>query len=219
MRPALDWTGVRHVIWDWNGTLLDDAWLCVEVMSGLLARRNLPPMPPERYQAVFRFPVRAYYEALGFDFGAESWEAVGTEFIAGYQARQHECRLQGPAAQVLDELKGRGLAMSVLSASEQRRLETQADQLGVRGHFVKLLGLQDHYAGGKLDLGRQWLEELGLAPAEVLLVGDTDHDFDVARSLGVQCALVPSGHQAAERLRALGARVVPSLQALLEPPR
>ena len=30
----------RHVIWDWNGTLLDDAWLCVEVLNGLLARRR-----------------------------------------------------------------------------------------------------------------------------------------------------------------------------------
>ncbi|NCY21717.1 HAD family hydrolase, partial [bacterium] len=32
----------RHLIWDWNGTLLDDAWLCREIMNGQLRRRGLP---------------------------------------------------------------------------------------------------------------------------------------------------------------------------------
>ena len=31
-----------HILWDWNGTLLDDAWLCVEVMNSMLAERDLP---------------------------------------------------------------------------------------------------------------------------------------------------------------------------------
>lgn len=207
---------IVHVIWDWNGTLLDDAWLCVEVMSGLLHRRGLPPLSRDRYEEVFRFPVRSYYEDLGFDFAKESWEAVGTEFISGYQARQHECALQKPAVEVLTELSRRGLSQSVLSASEQNRLKAQATHLGVHDRFTKLLGLSDHYAGGKLELGRQWLFELGVDPARVLLVGDTDHDFQVASELGFQCALVPSGHQAPNRLRALGGRVLGSLRELLD---
>ena len=48
----------KHVIWDWNGTLLDDAVLCVEVMNVVLARRKLPPLTAERYADRFRFPVR-----------------------------------------------------------------------------------------------------------------------------------------------------------------
>ena len=30
-----------HVLWDWNGTLLDDAWLCVEVVNRLRAARRM----------------------------------------------------------------------------------------------------------------------------------------------------------------------------------
>ena len=64
----------RHVIWDWNGTLLDDAWLCVEVMNALLTPHRLPPLDAARYQALFSFPVRDYYRRLGFDFDAESFD-------------------------------------------------------------------------------------------------------------------------------------------------
>ena len=35
-------TAHRHLIWDWNGTLLDDLDLSVDVMNTLLARRGLP---------------------------------------------------------------------------------------------------------------------------------------------------------------------------------
>lgn len=204
----------RHVIWDWNGTLLDDAWLCVEVMNALLSEHGLPPMDEARYQAIFRFPVVDYYRELGFDFERTPFEQVGTAFIHGYQARQHECELQDGAHDVFEALKAKGISMSVLSASQQSRLEAQAKHLGVTGKFVKLVGLDHHYADGKLELGRQWLAELGHAPSDVLLIGDTDHDLHVAQTLGMQSLVVPSGHQSAERLEQAGARIVASLKEI-----
>ena len=209
-----DLQGVQHVIWDWNGTLLDDAWLCIEVMNSLLRPRGLPALDAARYQALFGFPVRSYYLRLGFDFARDPFEEVGTDFIVGYQERQHECRLQAGAAQTLRAIAARGATMSVLSASEQERLVEQTSRLGVRPHFVAVSGLSDHFAGGKLETGRRVLEELGLDAREVLLVGDTDHDAEVARDIGVACVLVPSGHQSQARLRAVGPPVVGSLKEL-----
>ena len=204
------------MVWDWNGTLLDDAWLCVEVMNDLLLRRSLPPLTPERYAEVFRFPVRAYYEALGFDFEREPWETVGTEFIEGYEARHDACELRPGARETLAELAERGLGQSVLSASQQHRLLAQARRLGVQERFVDLVALDDHYAGGKIDVGRRWLDRVGEDPRGMLLVGDTDHDVQVARALGMRCILVPSGHQSKARLATLGVDVVPSLEALFD---
>lgn len=211
---TFDLTEIRHVIWDWNGTLLDDAWLCVEVMDRMLRQRQLPGLDSARYQELFAFPVRSYYTRLGFDFDREPWEKVGTEFIDGYQARQHECRLQPGAVEALEKLAQRGIGCSVLSASQLRRLETQAQALGVRQRFVALRGLDDHYAGSKLELGRRWFEQLNLPGEQVLLIGDTDHDAEVAAALGVRCALVLSGHQSRERLSRLGPAVLDSLRSL-----
>ncbi len=210
--PHLD--HVRHVIWDWNGTLPDDAWLCIEVMNGLLGPRRLPALDAARYQDLFCFPVRDYYLRLGFDFAVDPFEKVGTDFIVGYQQRQHECPLQRGALEALDALAARGIGCSVLSASQQWRLEEQAARLGVRSRFTAMLGLTDHFAGGKLELGRRFIGELGIDPRQVLLVGDTDHDHEVARDVGVRCLLVPSGHQSPVRLQALGVPVLDSLDHL-----
>ena len=207
---------VQHVIWDWNGTLLDDAELCVEVMNGVLARRRLPPLTAERYADRFRFPVRDYYADLGFDFAQESFERVGTEFIEGYAAREASCGLRAEARETLEALASRRLTQSVLSASQQARLEAQARRLAVHVHFEALVGLDDHYAHGKVGIGQRWLAESGVDPARTVLVGDTDHDVDVARALGVQCVLVPSGHQSPERLARCGVDVLPGLAALVD---
>ena len=213
--PPAPLDGVRHLIWDWNGTLLDDAWLCVSVMNGLLGARGLPELTSERYQRVFRFPVRAYYAELGFDLEAEPFELVGTEFIDGYQAREHAVDLHPMAREILAAVADAGLDQSVLSASQQHRLEGQARRLSVEGHFGRLVGLEDHYAGGKVAQGRALIAELEVDPDAVLMIGDTDHDAEVARAMGVRCVLVPSGHQAPERLAATGAAVLPGLDALL----
>jgi phosphoglycolate phosphatase len=206
---------VTHVIWDWNGTLLDDAWLCVEVMNDLLDRRGLPRLTPERYAEVFRFPVRDYYRDVGFDFAREPFEVVGTEFIEGYAAREAACALRPEAREVLMGLSARGYTQSVLSASQHHRLVSQAERLGVHSHFEALVGLDDHYAAGKVELGQRWLASSGVSPARAVLVGDTDHDVQVARALGVHCLLVPSGHQHPERWSDSGVRVLEGLHALL----
>lgn len=206
---------VKHVIWDWNGTLLDDAELCVSVMTTVLQKRGLPPLTAERYAEAFRFPVREYYVDLGFDFTRETFEVVGTEFIEGYAAREAECGLRHGALEALEGIARHGKTQSVLSASQQSRLEQQAQRLDVHAHFGELVGLDDHYAHGKVDLGRAWLARSGVDPRTAVLIGDTDHDLEVADALGVRCLLVPSGHQSLERLQRSGAQVLESLPALL----
>ncbi|MFA5815041.1 MAG: hypothetical protein WC865_05425 [Bacteroidales bacterium] len=81
----------RHIIWDWNGTLLDDKWLCIESICTLLLDRNLPPIDEEKYARIFRFPVKEYYQEAGFDFIHEPFEVPAMEFIRIYDSRKKEC--------------------------------------------------------------------------------------------------------------------------------
>ena len=71
----------KHVIWDWNGTLVDDTWLCVEIINKLLKKRNLKLVTIDDYKEKFMFPVREYYIELGFNFEDEPFEVSGLEFI------------------------------------------------------------------------------------------------------------------------------------------
>jgi len=204
-----------HVIWDWNGTLFDDAWLNMDIMNGLLRRRRLPLLTPERYQELFDFPVIEYYRRLGFDFAKESFEVLGTEFIREYERRRGECHLQPAAMRVLDAVRAAGLTQSVLSAYQHKTLEIILREFHVRDFFVHVVGGDDHYASGKVEQGRAYIRELGCQPSRVVLVGDTTHDFEVAQAMGSACLLIPSGNHSRSRLERCGVPVLDSLADVL----
>jgi phosphoglycolate phosphatase len=203
----------RHIIWDWNGTLLDDLELTIDIMNGLLRPRKLPLLDRSRYHALFDFPVRKYYEKLGFDLVGETFEQLSVEFIEAYDRRRWEARLHAGAEDLLRDVLAAGVSQSILSAYRHSTLCEIVEHFGLTSRFVRLNGLDNIYAHSKVELGRAWVAELALAPDQILLVGDTLHDFEVAEALGIDCVLVANGHHPAERLRARTTDVFTTLSA------
>ena len=207
----------KPAIWDWNGTLLDDTWLCVEVLNGLLAKRGREPLSEEDCRLNFGFPVIHFYEYLGFDVDVDSFDKISKEFIGDYEDRWlGECTLHPEASSILSQLTSMGMSHSVLSAAKQEALETGIGYFGIRDHFLSLVGTDNIYARGKVDQGRRWIEQLQWDPREIVLIGDTLHDFEVAEAIGTDCILMAHGHHCPTRLSQTGAPVVPSLQKLLD---
>lgn len=203
-----------HVIWDWNGTLMDDAWLCVEIVNELLTRRGLAPTTPCKYSEVFGFPLRTYYQRVGFDLEREDFAATGDEFNILYGQRLRECRLREGARKVLTALDRSGIGQSLLSASYEVDLEEIVAHYGLRSHFTAVAGVDNGLGEGKIERGHGHLAELNCQSDEVLLVGDTLHDIEVAAALGVHCVLLPSGHQSRRRLELGECTVVDGLFAV-----
>jgi phosphoglycolate phosphatase len=116
--------------------------------------------------------------------------------------------------QLLPAVAAAGISQSILSAYRQQTLVEIVAHFDLTRHFVRLNGLDNIYAHSKAELGRAWLRELALPPNEVLLVGDTLHDLEVARELGTDCILVAAGHHPPERLRGGHDRVVSTLADL-----
>jgi phosphoglycolate phosphatase len=204
-----------HVIWDWNGTLVDDVAAAVESFNHLLQARSLPLLDVDGYRQVFDFPVRVCYERVGFDFSTEPFAQACAEFIEHYEVRWRSCSLRAGAREVLTRLSERGVSHSVLSATQCDALRLQAEHHDLHAAIDAWVGLPDIQAHGKVEVGRRWMAEQRLARERVVLVGDTLHDLEVAEELGVRCLLIEGGHQSAERLRARGARVCSDLHAVL----
>lgn len=208
MNPAF--TKYKHIIWDWNGTLLDDAWLCVEILNRMLVRRGMKTTSIFEYQKYFDFPVISYYIKLGFNFEKESFDDVAKEYIRAYESQCRKCHLRQGAIDVVKQFGNRGFLQSVLSASEQSSLLEILEFFGLKEFFENVAGLDDYYAHGKVDIGRKLLKNLAISGREILLIGDTTHDYQAACELGADCLLLPAGHQSRERLVACGARVCDS---------
>ena len=141
----------QHIIWDWNGTLLNDAWLCVEILNNIARKYNKGPVTFEQYRSKFDFPVKDYYRRIGFDFTVESFETVANDYITEYNRRRFECNLNSDAANVLQTCSKADVTQSILSAYQQTRLEESVAHFKITGFFTKLFGLNDYYAAG--DLG------------------------------------------------------------------
>jgi len=198
---------LKHIIWDLNGTLLDDRWLCVDAINKSLLLRNLPEIDENRYLEIFCFPVEKYYLKLGFDFEKEPFTISGSEFIKNYNSRFHEPILHKGVIQLLDFVKTAGLSQSILSAGKQEYVDDWVIYHQLKDYFIKVLGIDNHYASGKKTLGMKWVKEMEYNPDNVLMVGDTLHDLEVANAMGIRCALVAQGHTSYTRLQDTGALV------------
>lgn len=204
----------RHLIWDWNGTLLNDVDDCLAVLNDMLKKRCLTPLSYQQYRDLFNFPVLDFYQQIGFDFAAESFDDVACEYHAGYARRLPECRLHTGAQQILRAAAGAGYNQSLLSAYPQNALENAIKYFQVGSWFTKVIGLDDHFAHSKLDNGKRFIKELNIDPGQILLIGDTLHDFEVADAVGIDCTLLTNGHQPRRRLQSCGAILFDSLSDL-----
>jgi phosphoglycolate phosphatase len=149
----MDFCNYRHYIFDWNGTLLNDMLLAVDIIDKMLVKRGLEGMSVERYSQIFDFPVKDYYQNIGFDFNIESFENIGTEFIIEYDKRQYECELQKGSIELIQKLFNRKFHLSILSAREQSMLEQNLKYYGLINYFTIISGLNDRYANGKIENG------------------------------------------------------------------
>ena len=212
MRPDL--IMYKHIIWDWNGTLLDDVDLSLEAINIVLARYNRPALQRKRYLKIFTFPVIEYYKTLGFDFNKTPFNMIGTEFIDEYTARMYQVDLQEGAEDFLKLVDDDSVTQSILSAAKQQMLETLIDHHGIKDYMIRVVGLDNHYAHSKLEAGQAWMAELPFQPSEVLYIGDTIHDVDVARELGVDIVLLALGHSDYGRLVESGQPVLSDFSEL-----
>jgi len=204
----------KHIIWDYNGTLLNDVVLCVTIINEMLEARNLPTMSVEKYREMFDFPVKDYYERIGFDFKEESFEKVGTEFIVQYDLRSKITDLHDAIPDLLKDIQAAGIRQSVLSARKKEQLDEELKKFGIEKYFDYVFGLDDHYAGGKTEIGKQLIDKINVPLDEIILIGDTTHDCDVANSLGIKTLAVSYGHHPAEKFSNYNIEVLNSVEEI-----
>ena len=214
MRKKL--TAYRHAVWDWNGTLLDDTWLCCAALNQLLSAEKKPHLETDRYRQIFEFPAIKVYEKLGFPIDGGNFEALSARFMSAYESQKAQCVLHSRSVEILGRLSSHGLSHSILSAYEHKLLEQTLTEHGVAHHFVKISGSGDIYAGSKEGRARAHLNDLEHHPDEVVYIGDTAHDLDAAKAMGVDCILIAHGYQHRDNLDGLGARVVDGFEELLK---
>ncbi len=191
---------MKYVIFDFNGTVLDDTLVCIRAENETMKHFGLDrkPLTLEEYRKIFTFPVKSYYEAVGFDWSKNSYEEVGAYWFSCYRKCRNDYTVHEGVIEILKENHRKGYRNILLSASSKEALEKQLEELGIAEYFDEVLGIDNIYAESKTQIALDWIRDKD--PKECLVIGDTLHDLDTAREMGVRCILVANGHQAKEVL-------------------
>ena len=197
----------KRLIWDWNGTLLDDVAAAVGALNRMLVKRGARPITIEHYRRRFGFPVRPFYAELGVDLAKWNWDEICEDFHNFVLEEPQAVRPDARAA--LELAASLGFRQSILSALRQDKLEAALAANGFLGFFDRIFGVDNLDGASKLERGRELVAAIG--GSTLLFIGDTLHDAEVARELGGRCILVSCGHQLPERLAAAGCPVTATL--------
>lgn len=205
----------KNIVWDWNGTLLNDVEAGVNTLNDMLERRGLNRLSGEEYKDLFGFPVVDFYHKVGFDMMQESMHDLSVDFVTTYEVYAGELDLNPQVREVLTKVRETGMKQYILSALREDLLKQMILDFGIATCFDQACGSDNIYATGKADRGQRMLEAYGICPEDTLMVGDTIHDAEVAKALGFDCILFCGGHNSEWRLREK-APVIHQLQELIE---
>ena len=208
-----------YLLWDWNGTLLDDTQACIDALNVMLTRRGLKAIGRDYYRAHFSFPVRPFYASIGVRLEDEDWDRLAQEYHDTYHAQPME--LNAEALSALELARTAGCRQAIISALRQDMLDRDTARFGISSFMEYVYGVDNLDGGSKIVRARELLARLRqsiesnnqtIKQFPIVLIGDALHDKEVADDLGIGCVLFSGGGHSHERL----ARVAPTADSLCE---
>ena len=187
-----------YLVLDFNGTIIDDVDLCLNILNHLLEERDYKKVSLEEYKHIFTFPIKKYYINAGFNLEKYSFTSISSEFISLYQKASLNCKLYEGINELIDKCNNNEVKVVLLSASQIDNLKEQTDHFGLSEKFEAILGTSTIEAVSKVEIGKNYFKDK--QDKKILFVGDTTHDAEVASAIGADALLITHGHQARDVL-------------------
>lgn len=203
-----------YVIWDMNGTLIDDVAVAVKAVNDGFFKVGIKPTFISEYRENMDMPIYKYYEKHA-DLKKIPMSFFSKEYLDGYERYADLIKEGENALFCVRELHKRGVFQCVVSSFEQGRLLALSDRFGFTPFMDGVYGAGDVACVGKTERGVSVLREKGVSPENALVVGDMAHDFEMAQAMGARCLLYSKGHQSERALLKCGAPVINDLREVL----
>ncbi|SDT76030.1 HAD family hydrolase [Actinoplanes derwentensis] len=200
----------KHLVWDWNGTLLDDLHLVVSSTNTAFAAVGGRDVDSDEHRRAFRRPVADFYaEMLGRAVEQEEFGRLDRIFHDAYRLGLTDVSLAADAQAAIKTWSG---SQSLLSMWFHHELVPAVEGYGLAGLFTRIDGLKAELGGGfKAGHLALHLSELGVAGADAVLIGDSIDDAEAAESVGASVVLYTGGFTDPARLRESGRPVADTL--------
>ncbi len=198
------------IIWDFNGTLVDDVHTALAAVNDMLTKRNQPHIDLDRYQQEVDTPIINFYNNVFLPGTLDFSDAV-VEFNYGYDKHLPDNPLMDGAEEMLRFFSSRGIRQIVVSASNVHKVTDMMTSLGIISYFEKVIARDDYMAGDKLYLAKRYFQEESIDPSNALVIGDCVADWQMAKTLGADSVLITRGHQGRREFAVTDALIIDSL--------
>lgn len=185
----------KNILWDWNGTLMDDVGVSLNAVNIMLEKRGLPTITLEQYYEYIDTPIIKFYRHC-FVMENENEDALLNEFQLNYAALAESLPVDSLTYDTVFAFRKLGVRQFVVSSCEEKLLLSWLEKYGVFNMIEGVTGAGNLYAESKIDRAKALMASYGLCPSETVFIGDTLHDYETAQALGVECMLVTYGHGA-----------------------
>ena len=211
-----DYMKYKNIVFDFNGTIINDVDLCINLLNEMLVMKNHQEVRREDYFDIFTFPIIEYYKKAGFDFVGYTFEELANYFINKYQTASYEVNLYDNVIDLFRLLRNKGINLYILSASQKENLMKQVIHFNIDKYFNDVLGIDNIYAKSKLDIAKAYFIEHDINSKDTLFIGDTLHDYEVSKELGCDCILMSLGHQSKKVLSKSNNMILDSYKELID---
>ncbi|WIW50588.1 HAD hydrolase-like protein (plasmid) [Bradyrhizobium sp. 62B] len=200
MKPVL--------VFDWNGTLLDDAQALLQTTNSILNHFGRPRIDMKTFREHCEVPLSRLYRSLGMsqDEIAVVDRDGGAVFHDTYEPLADQADLRDGARRVL-ELAHRHAALSIIMSNHVvGPLRSQLRRLGIHNYVKDVLAFENRFTqyksmskGDRLGL---YMQTNKLDPASMFIIGDMPVETEIARKLGLTSVSITGGFVSESRLRA-----------------
>lgn len=201
------------VVWDWNGTIVDDVNASLLSVNDMLIKRNLPTITIQQYHEYLDTPIYKFYEHI-FDLNKITFDVIQSEFNSGYNKYISDNPLNDSAIAVMKKLKESDIKQVIVSSSNQDIVQKGAEKFGVAEYMNYISGSSDNFVGSKVERAIGVISKITTNYSKVVVIGDTLHDCQLANEIGADCILLSTGHQSKADLQTTGKPVIDSLNEL-----
>lgn len=202
-------SGIRLVVFDCDGTLVDSQRLIVAAMTRAFASHGLDTPEPEAVRRVVGLSLVDAMARLIPDAEPDLHGAVAEDYKAQFAVLRHDEALQEPlfdgARGALEALQAAGYLLGVATGKTRRGLDHVLALHHLDDYFVTLQTADGHPSKPHPAMLEAAMNEVGAGPAETILLGDTSYDMMMAKAAGAGALGVGWGYHPADELRAAGA--------------
>jgi phosphoglycolate phosphatase len=191
------------IVFDWDGTLIDSADAIVACIQAAARELALPVPDGTRARHVIGLGLHDSLRHAVPSLPTEQYAEFAERYRRHFVAREPALQLFAGVPELLQRLRARGHRLAVATGKSRRGLERALVSSGLADCFAASRCGDETQPKPHPAMLQELMHEMGAAAESALMIGDTSHDLQMARSAGIASLGVTYGAHSAAALRML----------------